>query len=177
MGYALHIPVSTFEALPSVGTPVKVLAHLVIREDAHSLYGFFTEEERDFFRLLLGVSGIGPKMAMVVMSGIPLNELKQAIVEGALPVLTAISGIGKKTAERMIVELKEKIVVEERRTAGSIFSKSATEARVHEDSLRALVELGYRRQNAKEAVERAIGENPDKKYSVEELIRVSLKFV
>ncbi len=177
VGYFLSVPLSTYAALPEPGAQVRILTHFVVREDAHTLYGFLTEEERQMFRLLISVSGIGPKMGLTVLSGISLPDLRRAIIEGSLPVLTHISGIGRKTAERVIVELREKIVLEERRTPLAAKAKNAGEESVIEDSLRALIELGYRKQNATEAIEKALQQSQSEKLSVSDLIRTSLKYV
>ena len=175
VGYQLQIPISTFSALPEIGQNVRILTHFVVREDAHVLYGFLTEEERHFFRLLLSVTGIGPKMATTILSGCSLPELKKAIVDGSLHVLTGISGIGRKTAERMIVELREEVVLEERRAPQTSMGSKVLDTLV-EDSLRALVELGYRRQNAKEAIQKVLATSGSG-LSVPDLIRESLKHV
>ncbi len=176
VGYLVQIPLSTFSALPGLGQPVRLLTHLVVREDAHLLYGFVTEEERQLFRLLLGVSGIGPRMAMNVLAGGSLTEIKQAIIEGSLVFLTRISGIGKKTAERIVVELREKLILEER-PAVALSAKLGIQESVLEDSVQALVELGYRKQNAREAIEKALKNFDSEKISVSDLIRASLKHV
>jgi holliday junction DNA helicase RuvA len=173
VGYELRIPVSTFAKLPPLGEKVKLLTHFIVREDAHLLFGFSSEEERDFFRLLISVSGIGPKIAITVLSGMSLQELKQAIVKGAVPALTAISGIGKKIAERMIVELREKIALEDMAQPAS---HEAGDLLI-EDSVRALMELGYKKQNAKLAIDKALQELDTSKKNVPELIRKSLKYV
>lgn len=175
VGYHVQIPVSTFSALPQLGSQAKILTHFVVREDAQQLYGFFTEDERSFFRNLISVSGIGPKTALTALSGIPVPELKRAIIDGDLAVLTGVSGIGKKTAERMVVELREKMVIEERRVPSAAGKKSGTP--VAEDSVRALVELGYKKQNAQDAIEKALKNFEPGKATLEELIRVSLKYV
>ena len=177
IGYAVSIPVSTFAALPEVGQNVKILTHFVVREDMQALYGFYTEEERRLFRLLLSVSGIGPKSALTVLSGISIADLKRAIVNGNLAVLTGIPGIGRKTAERLVIELREKIVVDEKKVHSSTLDKLQAQDALIEDSLRALVELGYRKQNAQEAIRKAVKNLEDGKYSVPDLIRASLKYV
>ena len=128
------------------------------------------------FRLLISISGIGPKMAATILSGLELGDLKRAIIDGALPILTAVPGIGRKTAERIIVELREKVVLEERR-APAASEKGRASNGLMEDSLRALVELGYRRQNAKEAVEKVLKSSAADKMSLSELIRASLKYI
>ena len=178
IGYYLQIPVSTFSALPELGKPVKILTHFVVREDVQALYGFCTEDERSFFRSLISVSGIGPKTALTALSGIPVPELKRAIIDGDLAVLSGVSGIGKKTAERMVVELREKMVNEDRRTfACGSDKKSPGFQPVAEDSVRALIELGYKKQNAQDAIEKALKNFDPGKATLEELIRVSLRYI
>jgi holliday junction DNA helicase RuvA len=177
IGYLLHIPVSTFAALPPLGTEVKMLAHFVVREDIQALYGFYTEEERQLFRLLLSVSGVGPKSALTVLSGIPIVDFKRAVIEGNLAVLTGVPGIGRKTAERLVVELREKIVLDDKKITGSAITKMQAQDDLIEDSLRALEELGYKKQNAQEAVRKAVKTLEAGKYSVPDLIRASLKYV
>lgn len=170
IGYDLIIPLSTFNALPEPGSPVKVWTHFQVREDAHQLFGFSSEEERTLFRLLLSVNGIGPKMGASILSGIGLAELQQAIVEGSIATLTSVSGIGRKTAERLVVELREKILLLPPK------SKAPASVRV-EDSLQALLSLGYRRPEAKRALQRVVEEKKGNGFSVEELVRASLKYI
>ncbi len=176
VGYRIHIPVSTYAALPSTTEIVKVLTHLVIKEDDHVLYGFYTEEERDLFRLLISVSGIGPKIAMTALSGIPIAEFKRALVDGSLHVLTSISGIGRKIAERMVVELREKVVLSEKQTGAKAAQAGTQESPVMEDSISALVELGYRRANAKEAVQKVL-KDEGQALPLSELIRKALQYI
>lgn len=175
VGYRLLIPVSSYERLPPLGGTVKILTYFAVREDAQVLYGFMTEEERRLFKLLLSVSGIGPKSALTVLSGITIAELKRAIAEGSVGRLQGISGIGKKTAERIVVELKEKMVFEEN-LAGGQSGKSTGHAPV-QDAVEALVALGYRKQNAKSAVEKVLASDKQKSDSLEGLIRESLKVI
>lgn len=175
-GYLVQIPLSTFSELPALGEPVKLWIHMVVREDAHVLYGFLTDSERQVFRLLLSVSGVGPKTALTVLSGIALSDLKRAIIDGSTETLTAVPGIGRKTAERLVVELREKIVLEDKKT-GSPAGKISARDQLTEDSLQALVELGYKKQNAQEAVRKAVKTLEEGKYSVSDLIRASLKYV
>ena len=174
IGFQLMVPLSTSQKLPPVGQKVKLLTHHVVREDAELLFGFGTDEERSLFRLLLSVSGIGPKSAITVLSGLGIGELKRAIVNGSVPALTAISGIGKKTAERIIIELREKVVVEGRSDDDKIESSSKDEVLI-QDSLRALVSLGYTKQNAKLAIEKVLKSKASQKWTPESLIRESLK--
>lgn len=178
VGYQVQISSFTYRALPEIGQTLRVLTHFVVREDSQILYGFLTEEERQLFRQLLSVSGIGPKMAITILSGIAIPELKRAIIDGALPVLTAVSGIGRKTAERVIVELREKLVVDERRS--SEVSSTLTmrlQDQIVEDSLQALMSLGYPKRVAKEAIQKALRQASTEKISAEEIIRASLKHV
>lgn len=110
LGYEALIPISCYERLPAIGTEIRLLTHLVIREDAHSLYGFLTDAERDLFRLLIQtVSGIGPRMALGVLGAMPPDQFQQAVHQQDIKRLSSISGIGRKTAERIVVELKDKL--------------------------------------------------------------------
>ena len=174
IGFQLMVPLSTSQKLPAIGQKVKLMTHHVVREDAEFLFGFGTEEERSLFRLLLSVSGIGPKSAITVLSGLGMGELKRAIVNGSVPALTAISGIGRKTAERIIIELREKVVVEGRADDDKIESSSKDDVLI-QDSLRALVSLGYTKQNSKSAIEKVLKTKSSHKWTTESLIRESLK--
>ena len=175
IGFQLLIPLSTPQKLPSLGDKVKLLTHHVVREDAQLLFGFASEEERSLFRLLLGVSGIGPKMAITVLSGLGIGELKRAIVDGSVAALTAISGIGRKTAERLIVELREKVVIEGRTEEGKSTAALSKHEALVQDSVRALVSLGYTKQSAKDAIEKVLASRGQERLSPESLIRESLK--
>src|SRR3989449_11477931 len=112
VGYEVFIPLSSYDKLPAPGQPVRVLTHLHVREDAHVLYGFMSGAERDLFRLLVNnVSGIGPKLALAVLSGMSVTNFKSAVVNSDVAALAKISGLGKKTAERIVLELKDKLGV------------------------------------------------------------------
>ncbi len=112
VGYLVQIPLSSFDHLPTVGAHVRLLTHFVVREDAHLLFGFVSIAERDLFRLLIQhVTGVGPKIALAVLSGMSVAQFKSAVVNGEVGVLAKVSGIGKKTAERIILELKDKVGV------------------------------------------------------------------
>ncbi len=148
VGYVVHIPLSTFYDLPDVENPASLWIHTHVREDTLALYGFLTERERSLFLLLLGVAGIGPKVALTVLSGIPPAELAAALRNKDMHRLVAIPGVGKKTAERMVLELSEK--------AASFAAEPApqTPAAVSaDDVVSALVNLGYRKHEADRAVE------------------------
>src|ERR1700741_1735728 len=112
IGYEVFIPLSSYDKLPSVGQPLQILTHLHVRKDAHVLYGFMTAAERDLFRLLVNhVSGIGPKLALAVLSGMSVGNFKTAVVNSEIAAISKISGLGKKTAERIVLELKDKLGV------------------------------------------------------------------
>ncbi len=177
VGYQISVPLSTHEALPNLGETVKLLTYFVVREDQQALYGFLTEAERNLFKLLISVSGIGPKTALIALSGVPIGELRRAIVDGSLHVLTGISGIGRKTAERIVVELREKLVLDERKVEIAGMNLSQGEEDLVQDSLQALLQLGYRRQSAREAIQKALKAPHTGKLSVEGLVRESLKHV
>lgn len=177
IGYEVRVSLSTFSSLPNLGETVKLFTHFVVREDAQLLYGFATEEEREAFRLLISVSGIGPKLAITLLSGVTLPELRRAIQEKNIPVLTAISGIGQKTAERVIIELKDKIGKSDIPAGKEIVHDSSISDQTIEDSVLALVSLGYTKPKAKEAVQKTLKAMLGKKPSVEEIIRTALKYV
>src|SRR3989338_2471644 len=176
-GYEIFIPLSTYSALPAEGQQVCILTHVHIREDAHLIFGFATEEEKKLFRLLLTVSGIGPKMAPTSLSGLEISELKQAIIQENLAALTGISGIGRKTAERIVIELREKILVDEKTANRKQTGAVTVDDKLVEDTLLALVSLGYKKQNAQDAVKKAFAAAGGKKHSVEELVRATLKVI
>ncbi|HMP73469.1 MAG TPA: Holliday junction branch migration protein RuvA [Kiritimatiellia bacterium] len=152
VGYEVLIPLSTYDRLPAEGKPVKVMTHFHVREDAHILFGFHSASERTMFRMLLDVSGIGPKIALTALSGLSLRELKASIVEGDSKRLATISGIGKKTAERMVIELKDRISAGEalEATSGSA-APSAEDLRLR-DAILALISLGYKQADAQKMV-------------------------
>jgi holliday junction DNA helicase RuvA len=147
VGYLVHIPLSTFYELPEVEKPASLWIHTHVREDALSLFGFLTERERSLFLLLLGVAGIGPKVALTVLSGIPPSELVAALRKQDVRRLVAVPGVGKKTAERMVLELSEKVA------AFAEEAPTETAAVAAEDVISALVNLGYRRADAERAVD------------------------
>ena len=177
IGYEVRVSLSTFSSLPNLGETVKLFTHFVVREDAQLLYGFATEEEREAFKLLISISGIGPKLAITLLSGVTLPELKRAIQEKNVPALTAISGIGQKTAERGIIELKDKIGKAEISAGQELIHDASVSDQMVEDSVLALVSLGYTKQKAKDAIQKTLKAMLGKKPSVEEIIRAALKHV
>lgn len=176
MGYNVSIPISTFEKLPDINSEVKLLTHLHVREDNMSLFGFFSQEEKDFFLLLIGVSKIGPKGALGILSGIPINELIQAISSGDVNRISRVPGIGKKTSERLIVELKEKIPD----TAGTdiISSKTSDKQKIMvTDTIMALVSLGYAKNKAQDAVRKISKTHNLDSINIEQLVKLSLQVI
>ena len=177
IGYHVSIPLSSYDKLPVTGQPIKILTHLQVREDAHVLYGFATSAERDLFRLLVThVSGIGPKTALDVLSGISVTMFKAAVVNGDVGLLSKTKGVGKKTAERMIVELKDKVGIAAAWEAASL-GHAPTEAEVQvSDAVLALIALGYRQVEAHQAV-KSIQEKAKGVATTEELIRQGLQLL
>jgi Holliday junction DNA helicase RuvA len=156
-GYRVVVPLTTFYELPETGQQVILHIHTHVREDAISLYGFHTAGEREVFQLMISVSGIGPKLAVNVLSGIDARELVRAVLEADLKRLTGIPGVGRKTAERMILELKEKVAKLEREgDTGAVAVQR--DLQIQEDALSALINLGYRAPVAKDAVDRVLGD-------------------
>ena len=175
VGYEVLIPLSSFDKLPSVGQDIKILTHLAVREDAHVLYGFMTAQERDMFRLLINtVSGIGPKIALNILSGMNVTALRGAVAQADIKSLSKISGVGRKTAERIVVELKDRIG-----PAGAWEALSAQRALSPEDqkvndAVLALIALGFKQIEAHEAVRAALA-TLGEKVTVEDLVRACLK--
>ncbi len=175
VGYEALIPVSSYNKLPSPGHEVKLLTQLIIREDAHILYGFMSVEERDLFRLLINtVGGIGPKTALNILSGVNPAAFRGAVASGDVKALSQISGVGKKTAERIVVELRDKIGV-----AGAWESSSAARGLSKEDqrlndAVLALLALGFKPAEAQDTV-RAAQAVLGTQATIEELVRACLK--
>ncbi len=136
VGYEVDVPMSTFYNLPAVGAPVSLLTHFVVREDAQLLYGFGTATERDTFRQLIKISGVGPRTALGVLSGMSVEELSRAVTEQSAGRLVKVPGIGKKTAERLLLELKGKL-------GADLGVAAAAGGDHHQDILQALMALGY----------------------------------
>lgn len=155
VGYELHIPLGTFASLPGVGERGSLHVHTHVREDAILLFGFTTAEEKALFERLITVSGIGPKLALVVLSGLPLPELVGAIAAQNVARLSTIPGVGKKLAERLGVELKDKVSGILSSSSPSAFGVSAALGGFLDDAVGALVNLGYRKPQAEAAVKAA----------------------
>jgi Holliday junction DNA helicase RuvA len=172
IGYQVNVPASVISRLPAVGEKVKLFTAQIVRENDISLYGFLVREERALFNSFLSVSGIGPKLAMALISGFPVDRLVAAVAQGDIVLLSSISGIGRKTAERIVVELKEKIsrtyaLKPYDMTAGMKGDQTALS-----DAISALIALGYSPREAREAILRLglAGEKP-----IEEIIKEALK--
>ncbi|MBS0312891.1 MAG: Holliday junction branch migration protein RuvA [Burkholderiales bacterium] len=155
VGYELDVPMSTFYALPATGEAVRLLTHQVVREDAHLLFGFATEDERSAFRQLIRVTGIGPKVALAVLSGLSVEELNQAIVLQDVKRLTRVPGIGNKTAERLLLELKGKVVA-----SAAPGQPAVASANRGGDVVNALLALGYGEKEAAAACRELAPELP-----------------
>jgi Holliday junction DNA helicase RuvA len=178
VGYEALIPLSSFDKLPQPGETVKLLTQLVIREDAHILYGFASAAERDLFRLLVNsVSGIGPKTALNILSGISVTAFRGAVAGGDAKALSQISGVGKKTAERIIVELRDKIgPASAGWEAASARRALSPEDQKLNDAVLALMALGFKQIDAHDAVRHASrSAGLGAKATVEDLVRACLK--
>lgn len=175
VGYEVLIPLSSFDKLPAPGGDVLLLTHLAVREDAHVLYGFMTAGERDLFRMLINnVSGIGPKTALNVLSGMNASAFRGAVAGGDVKALSQISGVGRKTAERIVVELKDKIGAAGAWEAASDKRALTPADQKINDAVLALMALGFKQPEAHEAVRGALavlGETA----TVESLVRACLK--
>ena len=180
LGYELEVPMTTLYRLPSVGEPLTLHTHLVVREDAQLLYGFIGKRDRDFFRELIRLNGVGPKLALALMSSLEVDELVRAVSAQDTSALTKVPGVGKKTAERLLVELKDRFKAWE--VAPSMFALVPNQpnqpdlptgqvASAESDAVSALISLGYKPQEASKAVS-AI---KDKNLSSEDMIRRALK--
>ena len=176
IGYRIVVPLSTFYELPDAGCRVVLQIHTHVREDAVSLYGFHTDEEREVFKLMISVGGIGPKLAVNILSGISAGEWIRAIVSEDLKRLTGIPGVGRKTAERMILELKDKAghLSREVAPAGDAVIQTADQAK--EDALSALVNLGYKGSSVRDAVELAM-KDASEPLSLDDILKKALRFL
>lgn len=183
MGYEVHIPLTTSEKLPALGQEIKLFTQAVYREDAQTLYGFADRESRDFFRMIVDkVSGIGPKIALNLLGSLSLPTLKTSIASGDVAMLSKAQGLGKKTAERIVVELKDKVLPKGANvespplsTTGVVSGETdpVNELGPYQDALSALLTLGYKATDADQAIRKA-SDSLGKGASTEELIRKAL---
>jgi Holliday junction DNA helicase RuvA len=175
VGYELEVPMSTFFNLAEIGQPATLYTHLAVREDAHVLYGFGTEAERALFRSLLRVNGVGAKMALGILSGMSADEFARCVQNEDLAALVRLPGIGKKTAQRLVVEMRDRLAkLDIGPTSGFTSSEPKAQSRPaspRSDAVAALTALGYRPQDAGQMVKAVESEG----LSSEELIRAALK--
>lgn len=175
LGYRLLIPTSTFEGLPAAGQPVRLVTYQYVREDALQLFGFATAAERETFEVLIATSGVGPKLALAVLSAMRPAELRDHVLGGDASVLTSIPGVGRKTADRLIVELRDRLA---RLDLGSgtapLTGGDAARAAARSDALAALEALGFSRAAAERSLRKVLRNHPGVQ-SAEELIRLSLR--
>lgn len=178
VGYEVSIPLSTFYELEDPGSSVQLRIYTHVREDALQLYGFKTARERELFLRLISVSGIGPKLGITLLSGMSAEEMITSIRNNNLAKLTLIPGVGRKTAERLVMELRDKVAslaagVDENLGVTAEAASVPTEDSMRADALSALLNLGYQRNAAEKAVSAALGENEE--VSVESILRASLR--
>ena len=172
VGYEIEAPMSTFYELPAVGEHIILFTHLMIRDDAHVLYAFFQEQERLLFRTLLKISGVGGKMALAILSGMNAGEFSLCIQNEDVTALVRIPGVGKKTAQRLIIEMKDKLVVTgSAQTSSTTAASSAAQESPSSEAISALVALGYRPVEANRLVKSVEADG----LSSEELIRAALQ--
>ncbi len=177
VGYRVFIPLTTFYELPETGQPITLHIHTNVKEDAINLFGFNTVQERDFFQLMISVSGIGPKVAMNILSGISAPELLNAISGGNVNKLVRIPGVGKKMAERLILELKEKVlkkIMLEAVPAAGV--QSRVDDILMEDVLSALVNLGYKSNIARDALDKVL-RSSEEELGMDKLLKKTLKIL
>jgi holliday junction DNA helicase RuvA len=175
IGYEVLIPLSSFDKLPQPGQEIRLLTHLAVREDAHTLYGFMSAAEREMFRLLINtVSGIGPKIALNILSGISVTAFRGAVANSDVKALSQISGVGKKTAERIVVELKDKVGAAGAWEASSAQRALSPEDQRVNDAVLALLALGFKQIEAHDSVRKAQA-SLGAQATVEDLVRACLK--
>jgi len=175
VGYEIDVPLSTFYQLPALGESTTLWTHLSVREDAHQLFGFHDRDSLHVFRLLIKISGVGPKLALALLSGMEIDTLKTCIAREDVLMLTKIPGVGKKTAERLVIELRDKLgkleLVHKVTRATPIAPLLAEPASPQEEAESALIALGYKPAEAQKAVKAVVGQHTE----TAELVRAALK--
>ena len=171
VGYQVNISITTFEKLGDLNSAISLYTYLSVKEDALDLYGFSTEAEKEMFRLLISVSGIGPKLAQSILSGIQIEELKEALQVGNISRLVAIPGIGRKTAERLLIELRDKV----EKLAEEFIQVSNAKFAIKNDAVSALTSLGYNVKTAEKVVRDILEKTPDA--TIEDLVKNSLSIL
>ena len=167
VGFLIFIPFTTFEKLPEINSEITILTEMIVRENAIILYGFSTESEREMFRLLISVSGIGPRIAQSILSGISAEDLQFHISNGNHTRLTTIPGVGKKTSERIIIELRDKV--------GKIKSASFEDLNLKDEASIALVKLGFSKQQVDKTLAEIFKEKTSANFKLEEILKLALK--
>lgn len=177
VGYEIEAPMTTFYKLPAIGNEIHLYTHLVIRDDAHLLFGFATEKERRLFRALIKVNGVGAKMALTILSGIEANEFAACIKEGAVDRLTRLPGIGKKTADRLLIEMKDRLKEWGTDSAMKLADINAKSDGVPaaDEAISAMISLGYKPQEASRFVHSVTNEGMDSQEIIREALKASLK--
>ncbi len=188
LGYEIHVPMTTGFELPEIGIKITLFTHFIVREDAQLLYGFYTKSAREVFRQLIKINGVGPKIALAILSGMDEISLKHCIYQKDIAALSNIPGIGKKTAERLVVELQDKLeniaflnlkqadltdLTGDKDQKDK--NKNQTIKLIQEDALNALISLGYKAPEAKRLVDQALLQGGGSSLSSEEIIRWALK--
>lgn len=175
LGYEVNAPMSTFYQLPEIGAEITLFTHFIVREDAHHLYGFYTRDERTLFRTLLRVNGVGPRLALTILSSVSPEEFVRSVLNNDTASLVRLPGVGKKTAERLVIEMRDKLSDWYQSEAVTTDTLASTkEGRRHQtlqDAISALIALGYKQQEAN----RTVTKIDDGAASSEELIRRALK--
>lgn len=174
VGYRLHIPTSTFERLPATGQNVTLHTHHHVREDAILLYGFISVSERRVFEVMLGVTGIGPRLALAALSAMRPAELREHVIHGETAMLTRIPGVGRKTAERLIIELRDRFADMEPVEDGVSFAGADDRRGARSDALAALESLGFSRAAAEKSLHKVLKDHPEVQ-AAEDLIRLALR--
>jgi Holliday junction DNA helicase RuvA len=177
VGYRIFIPLTTFYELPEAGETVALHIHTQVKQDGINLFGFYSLQERDLFQLMISVSGIGPKIAMNILSGIAAEELLQAISSGDLGKLVSVPGVGKKMAERLVLELKEKVM--KKMLADQIplaDDRHKANQLIKEDVLSALINLGYKNNMARDALDKVIQPSKEE-LTLDQLLKKTLKIL
>jgi len=171
VGYEVFIPLSSYDRLPLIGETCRIIIHEHIKEDSHTLYGFMSEPEKAMFEALISISGIGPKLGLSALSGLSVRELKLAVIEGDIKRLSSISGVGKRMAERMAVELKNKVSIAESLEAIAGENVDSLQMQKTKDALMALIALGFKEEKARNSIIKISDKEDISKIPVEEIIK------
>ena len=177
LGYEVQVPTKNSYNLPKTGCELYLLTHFTVREDGQSLFGFFEDAERDLFRKLIKISGVGPKLALTILSGLDLEGFSRCVVDGDISSLVAIPGVGKKTAERLIIEMRDKLPERFAGTANLTGAKDVASdfSDAVQDAEKALESLGYRHSDARKMVATVV--NQDQSLGREEIIKKALRAI